>query len=249
MGSTYIDALLPGELTPDQLRDKFGLMQDQARAEHGSSYSGDWNMCGGLHIVSSPTFASKDEAFKHVNQYAQKWEAAWAVRCRVQKRVVQKEPTFNKKPLHSSGGVLDLYRCVCLDRSGPLHAPPTIVPADQLTPTQQNAVREATVALYNAAKEKDEAWGVLQRAVNALFLHDNYSDSQKRAEVVETWLVAKPDWAAMRKMHTELVKATKLVFRTKAAMEKLDAKLTPTLCVSEDVEDGVRWYVGGHVAM
>jgi len=261
MGGTYISRLLPGELTSAQLQAKFREMQDTARAEHGDSYSGDWNMACGLHIVSTPTFATQDAADKYVQQNAQKWEVAWAVRCRIQKRVVLKQPTYNGKrsdhlgdALGGIGGSSSFgfggvcagpfaaivgFRCVAVDYGYGSPGTYAIVAADQLDPETRQRVITFGKRLWDAKAKRTATLRAMQANTDALF---------PPAGREAAWLRVEPDWDAMRRLHHELILAVQEEAHAHKALAELDAKLSPGLFVTEDKQDGERWYIGAMVA-
>jgi hypothetical protein len=80
MGASFLETTLPGAMTAAELQRWFSEAVDRAAQEHGSSYSGDWNMCSGLAVHRDPVYPNIDAALAALHQRAMKWEAAHAVR-------------------------------------------------------------------------------------------------------------------------------------------------------------------------
>lgn len=80
MGACFLTTTYDGALSAAELRKEFDDLQRRAKDEHGSSYSGSWNMASGLDIRAAQTFTNEREADEYVENKAQKWEEAVAVR-------------------------------------------------------------------------------------------------------------------------------------------------------------------------
>lgn len=81
MGACYDQRILPGDLTKDQVRQRFTEIQCQDQWENGHSYSGTIGMAHGLEFRDQK-FNSVREAEDWLNDHTEKWEAALAVRAK-----------------------------------------------------------------------------------------------------------------------------------------------------------------------
>jgi len=242
MSGQRIDAVLPGELT--EAHAKFREMRDEAAWERGhSGYSGSWNTLSGLRVVNVPTFTSRDEAFRYVMDRAEKRGDALAVRFRAVKRVARKEPTFGGKVdcLRVRGSLLDPFAFVATRHEQRNDSwVIVVIPADQLTPAQQEEAREVGRTYWNADLALRQ---VADAQVAACRKLNPYEQKDTAA-----WTALKPDWATLKKLHADVVKAVRAAQKAKAAMDKLNTKLSPGLLVEEDVDEGERWLIAGIAA-
>lgn len=80
MGANFCTMTLDGRLTKDQVRVEFEVRQDQDGHDHGrGGYSGSFYEARGLRFTDR-IFETHDEAYEYLENTAQKWEAALAVR-------------------------------------------------------------------------------------------------------------------------------------------------------------------------
>jgi hypothetical protein len=79
MGAHFSTLRFSGSDSREKIRRDFHDQQECDRSEHGSSYSGAWNMATGL-VFEDRSFASEEEAEAYLEDRAQKWEDAIAVR-------------------------------------------------------------------------------------------------------------------------------------------------------------------------
>lgn len=80
MGAVFRDMVLPGEMAWADVKAEFEEAQDRDRYENGHSYSGGFGMARGLKYRAVGNFASVDDARSWLEDNAQKWEEALAVR-------------------------------------------------------------------------------------------------------------------------------------------------------------------------
>jgi hypothetical protein len=79
MGANFCTLRYDGNLTKEQVIDRFESDQEQCRYENGHSYSGGIGMANGISFPGKE-FETADEAYNWVDETAEKWEAALAVR-------------------------------------------------------------------------------------------------------------------------------------------------------------------------
>lgn len=79
MGACFQETTMDGKLTKKEVADKFSDVQDDDLHENGHSYSGGFGMARGLEFRSTK-FATLSAASAWLEENAQKWEAALAVR-------------------------------------------------------------------------------------------------------------------------------------------------------------------------
>lgn len=82
MGACYNERALHGSLTEADLQEQFREMQMIDRYENGHSYSGGWGQCRGLSTEAQKIFESEDLATKYLQEVADKWGPAVAVKYR-----------------------------------------------------------------------------------------------------------------------------------------------------------------------
>ena len=83
MGAQYQEMRLHGDLATAEVQNKFQQAQEQDRYENGHIYSGGFGMATGLEFVAgSRTFPRLEDASKWLQENAQKWRAALAVRAK-----------------------------------------------------------------------------------------------------------------------------------------------------------------------
>ena len=82
MGANFQTMKLDGSLDRVAVGTKFEDAQDEDRYENGHSYSGGFGMATGLLFSTEPTFPSEDAAYDYLNNAAEKWGEAVAIRFR-----------------------------------------------------------------------------------------------------------------------------------------------------------------------
>lgn len=80
MGASFNTRGYDGSLTKEQVKQKFAADQEQCRHENGHSYSGGIGMADGLEFDDTKTFDDWMAANTYLQERAQKWEAAIAVK-------------------------------------------------------------------------------------------------------------------------------------------------------------------------
>lgn len=79
MGCVFNTMSVGGTVTEDDLRARFEDEQEQDRYENGHSYSGGFGMATGV-VITTRTFADENAAYDWLNENAEKWGPALAVR-------------------------------------------------------------------------------------------------------------------------------------------------------------------------
>lgn len=100
MGSVFLARTHPYSDEPT-LRAWVRESQDRDAYEHGSSYSGGWNMCRGLRILPQRVFSTQSEAEEYVYEHAEKWGDLLAV-------PFMKKVTCPKEVLDKDGPITEL---------------------------------------------------------------------------------------------------------------------------------------------
>jgi hypothetical protein len=223
MGAAVITAVLPDQ-DPATLRQAYSQMSDQAAYEDGNSYSGNWNMCPGL-VIHDQVLQDRQAAHDFLDERAQKWEAAHAVRFHSVKSERVKEPTFAGKPNYGYQGTQPIYTRNYLGQ-----AQGEIVAADQLGEQDKARVLKLATEFENAELAARRARAGLEAVGQRIV----------KLEAVKASEIAAAQRQA-RKANAELAKASE-------ALRKLEAKLVPKLYASKSVDEGQKWLLLGVAA-
>lgn len=235
MGAHFTCEIFDGKLTTSELRRQYEQRLEELTYEHGhDAYNGTLTTTSGL-CVEEKVFDSRPAAEEYVADKTNKWGEALAVKFREVVTEISKKPTYNGKDLshnivvhvgeHRLWTVASFYENGC--RYG--------AAADELTTAQ----KVTAVALYSDYENKTKALDVLQRAIRTVLGH------------MEPVSSAPPAAAVMRELHKSIkqrLKAHAAVQKAAAKLVAFDARHTPKIYATKQVDHGVQWLVGGWAA-
>jgi hypothetical protein len=218
MGAVFLEMMKPGEMAVGALQSYYATLCDQAATEDGNSYSGNWNMCPGLR-VEQRHFADVAEARAYVEEHAQKWEAALAVKAT---HIERKPATYDGKP--GGGGEVGWW-----DWSS--NVP---IVCDQLTASEQTRVLDLLPKLRLAE-------AVARRHEQAL------RDLGSLIGSVAVELPADLTLASIRQARQTVKRADAEAEKLRKQVAPLQAALTARLTRAGKTQDV--WFIGGWAAM
>ena len=235
MGSHFTCETFDGKLNSSEFRRQYEARISELLSEYGTdAYNGTLTTTSGLRIEEK-TFDSRQAAEDYVSENTQKWGEALAVKFRNVRTEVAKQPTYNGKDLQYNIGAYaneQTLRTVTVFTTEGGRVP---VAADGLTASQKATV----VALYSDYATKLQAFHVLHKAVREMLGRMEPAGSEP------------PTTAQMRELQKAIKQRLKAHVVSQKATDKLlafDAKYTPKIYATKQVDHGVQWLVGGRAA-
>ena len=230
MGACFNSVQFDGNLTEDQLRKQFSAYKNEQEYEHGhDAYNGTLATTSGLKVCHT-VFQNEREADDYIEKNTNKWESALAVRFKVVKVIIKKEPTFKGKKHSESNSAIFAHNTLCVRQIGY----GDFVLADQLSDTQKERVKKLLDAYSEASKSENS----LKKAYHSLIHKLNTLDNEFTSE----------DFKSLKKTRAEFKKALALSKKCLDKFMEIDGKIGARLYKNENKEDGVKWLIGGWCA-
>jgi hypothetical protein len=248
MGSCFNEQVWEGTLTDTQVAEEYRKYVERCEIEYGTdAYNGTFSTLPNIQIEKR-VFNNHEEARVHVMNNTRKWENALAVKYKDVRKENTKEPTFGGKTWKEKtryhvvlGGNTELdqprdvhnCRAVMTDFDRDTRAT-TVLIADQLTGAQKAKL----VKLYNEWSARSAAHQKIATDLVAL--------CERIRQVRET--VEPADFAQLKKLYTQRKKAWAALGKASVKLRDLDLKLSARLYKTEEVDHGLKWFVGGWCA-
>jgi hypothetical protein len=248
MGACFNELVWEGTLTDTQLANQYQKYVDECQVEHGTdAYNGTFSTLPRIQI-DKKEFGSHQLASEYVMNNTSKWEHALAVKFRDVRKENTREPTFDGKtwkektryPVPLGGNTeldqpRDAYNCrvVMTDFKRDSLAKFVIV-ADQLTESQKAKL----VKLYNEWAARHAAYMTVSAELVAL--------CERIKQVRET--VETADFARLKKLYAQQKKTWLALGKASVKLRDLDLKLSARLYKTEEVDHGLKWFIGGWCA-
>lgn len=237
MGAVLHCEVVDGKLNESELRKWFANYVDECRYQYGNdAYNGTFSTLSGI-TIEHRVFENHDAARSYLDQKAQKWGDAIAVKYKDVRQEDVKKPTFGGKPGNGAWNEPQ-SRDICgfLTRSIAFNMGTTAyadnpVPADELSASQ----KEKIVNTYSQYREHEKT---LQQATKTIREVMQKIEAGKEEPVTEDYKRLK----AAIKIRT---KATKAAQSAAVKLKTLDDKLSEKLYKTEDKDHGLKWLVLG----
>lgn len=248
MGSCFNEQVWDGTLTDTQVAEEYRKYVEQCQIDYGTdAYNGTFSTLPRIQI-DKKVFDNHEAARVHVMNNARKWENALAVKFKDVRKENTKEPTFDGKTWKEKtrytvvlGGNTELdqprdvhtCRAVMTDFNRDTREKSVLV-ADQLTGAQKAKL----VKLYNEWAARHAAHTAVAAELVAL--------CERIKLVRET--VAATDFARLKKLYAQQKKTWVALGKASAKLRDADLKLSARLYKTEEVDHGLKWFVGGWCA-
>lgn len=248
MGSCFNEQVWDGTLTDTQVAEEYRKYVEQCQIEYGTdAYNGTFSTLPNIQI-DKRVFNNHEEARVHVMNNTRKWENALAVKYKDVRKENTKEPTFDGKTLKQQmrysvtlGGNTELdqprdtYTCraVVVDFNFADKVNRVLV-AEQLTDAQKAKLTKAHgewAARHDAHKAVTTELVALCERIKLV------------RETVET-----ADFARLKKLYAQQKKTWAALGKASVKLRDLDLKLSARLYKTEEVDHGLKWFVGGWCA-
>lgn len=240
MGAVLHCEVVDGKLSEPELRKWFANYVDECLDQYGhDAYNGTFSTLRGI-TVEHRVFENHDAARSYLDQKAEKWGDAVAVKYKDVRQEHVKEPTFNKQT-HTAGWAGPYHRSIsfagCFTLRSVAFNRPTggyensPVPADELSAAQ----KEKIVATYQQFREHEKT---LEQAMKTIHEVVRKIEAGKEEPVTEDYKRLK----AAIKIRT---KATKAAQSAAVKLKTLDDKLSEKLYQTADKDHGLKWLVLG----
>lgn len=235
MGANFEYETFNGDLSEKELLIAFEQLKSDKEYEHGhGAYNGTLATTNGLKI-NHTVFENESAAVKYVENNAEKWQEAIAVRFKVKETVVKKEPTFGGKPFNSTQSVTDQFEHNSLAMRFVFDGQKNLaMVADQCSASQKERLEK----VWAEYLESHRAVHALQEQFRGLVRKINDLDQE----------VSPEDFRCLKSVRPKYVKALALMNKKRAKLVELDKKIGSKIYKSETNDKGVRWLVGGWCA-
>jgi hypothetical protein len=243
MGAVFHCERFEGKLTHDELQRRYKNRRQELEVEYGTgAYNGTFSTLDGRLVIHSETLNSEKEAAEFLDQRAEKWGAAHAVKFRDVQTENAVEPTFRGKKAHElgyGGRILVpalpeqphyyLKSVAQAPKSGTYEY--EFVAAEQLKPAIQEKLLAATPALFNMNKQYTGVQMNLERICLRM---------PRVASEIST-----EDFSSVKKLRKQMEKLWKATHRLAVQVHALDEKHGAKLYETRDVDHGEFWLIGG----
>jgi hypothetical protein len=260
MGATFISKTLEGNLTQNQVRDKFKEIQAQCRFEHGhDAYNGTFSTVGSIEIVTR-TFDTVESAEEWLNDNCEKWASAKAVRAK-DVHVLTSTLTFPTKQVRGHYGSHDEIlssdlRIICVRNDKEYDVKDVISETFHYAKTfryRQNEKKrwECVPATEMKEEDKKECVRLFDAYYDALSAYNNARRGMKELVnfLQDKLLLPFDDYEKLKAFRQQASDAVKAILPVQKALLEFDEEKHKSLTSKTTRNNGEVWVIGAIAAM
>jgi hypothetical protein len=247
MGAVLHCETFDGKLTAAELRAAYADRRESMLIEHGADpYNGTWSTLDGTLVFAGDVLHSRNDAESFIDERADKWGAAIAVRFHDNRTETKKKPTFSSEPPDSYKNSSLMFWWPGAP-NGQYHTRAIVTQRDSLRPHINGA---RVVIAADQLSEADKA--KLVAACRAYIAADEeFNNVNKTAQVFVQMLtdprkeIAPAEFSTYRQQRKQAAKLLKIRDKLAERLYGLDVNFSGALYKTETVNHGQNWLVGG----